>query len=130
MILAVSATPPILRFATIHGTAALRSFLLPFLLEPDLSVTVNGLHMPNPFVIGLGPPGTNYMMKRAFDEGWGAVIAKTGDFLVHFMHIARDELTKKLDDISVEKLQVTVEHLSVEHFMMTSRWIWIWIGQL
>ncbi|XP_011003757.1 PREDICTED: dihydropyrimidine dehydrogenase [NADP(+)]-like [Populus euphratica] len=46
--------------------------------EPDLSVTVNGLQMPNPFVIGSGPPGTNYtVMKRAFDEGWGAVIAKT-----------------------------------------------------
>ncbi|XP_031373858.1 dihydropyrimidine dehydrogenase (NADP(+)), chloroplastic isoform X2 [Punica granatum] len=46
--------------------------------EPDLRVTVNGLHMPNPFVIGSGPPGTNYtVMKRAFDEGWGAVIAKT-----------------------------------------------------
>ncbi|RXI00428.1 hypothetical protein DVH24_037976 [Malus domestica] len=45
--------------------------------EPDLSVTVNGLHMPNPFVIGL-PPWTNYtVMKRAFDEGWGAAIAKT-----------------------------------------------------
>ncbi|GMN43786.1 hypothetical protein TIFTF001_012984 [Ficus carica] len=28
-----------------------------------------------------------------------------GDFLVHFMDIARDELTKKLEDISVEKLQ-------------------------
>ncbi|XP_012067054.1 gamma-tubulin complex component 2 isoform X2 [Jatropha curcas] len=28
-----------------------------------------------------------------------------GDFLVHFMDIARDELTKKLDEISVEKLQ-------------------------
>jgi dihydropyrimidine dehydrogenase (NADP+) len=41
-------------------------------------VTVNGLHMPNPYVIGSGPPGTNYtVMKRAFDEGWGAVIAKT-----------------------------------------------------
>lgn len=46
--------------------------------EPDLSVRVNGLEMPNPFVIGSGPPGTNYtVMKRAFDEGWGAVIAKT-----------------------------------------------------
>lgn len=46
--------------------------------DPDLSVTVNGLYMPNPFVIGSGPPGTNYtVMKRAFDEGWGAVIAKT-----------------------------------------------------
>ncbi|KAE8658619.1 Dihydropyrimidine dehydrogenase (NADP(+)) [Hibiscus syriacus] len=46
--------------------------------EPDLSVCVNGFQMPNPFVIGSGPPGTNYtVMKRAFDEGWGAVIAKT-----------------------------------------------------
>ncbi|KAI5683311.1 hypothetical protein M9H77_04539 [Catharanthus roseus] len=46
--------------------------------EPDLSVTVNGLKMPNPFVIGSGPPGTNLtVMRRAFDEGWGAVIAKT-----------------------------------------------------
>ncbi|KAL7223369.1 hypothetical protein ACSBR1_024925 [Camellia fascicularis] len=46
--------------------------------HPDLSVTVNGLRMPNPFVIGSGPPGTNYtVMKKAFDEGWGAVIAKT-----------------------------------------------------
>ncbi|WCJ42131.1 Dihydropyrimidine dehydrogenase (NADP(+)) chloroplastic [Euphorbia peplus] len=46
--------------------------------DPDLSVNVNGLTLPNPFVIGSGPPGTNYtVMKRAFDEGWGAVIAKT-----------------------------------------------------
>lgn len=45
---------------------------------PDLSITVDGLNMPNPFVIGSGPPGTNYkVMKKAFDEGWGAVIAKT-----------------------------------------------------
>ncbi|XP_027169016.1 dihydropyrimidine dehydrogenase (NADP(+)), chloroplastic [Coffea eugenioides] len=46
--------------------------------ELDLSVTVNGLKMPNPFVIGSGPPGTNLaVMRKAFDEGWGAVIAKT-----------------------------------------------------
>ncbi|XP_068662606.1 dihydropyrimidine dehydrogenase (NADP(+)), chloroplastic-like [Aristolochia californica] len=46
--------------------------------EPDLSVNVNGLLLPNPFVIGSGPPGTNYtVLKRALDEGWGAVIAKT-----------------------------------------------------
>jgi len=43
-----------------------------------LSVVVNGLKFPNPFVIGSGPPGTNYsVMKRAFDEGWGGVICKT-----------------------------------------------------
>ena len=34
--------------------------------------------MPNPFVIGSGPPGTNYVvMKKAFEEGWGGVIVKT-----------------------------------------------------
>jgi dihydropyrimidine dehydrogenase (NADP+)/dihydropyrimidine dehydrogenase (NAD+) subunit PreA len=44
----------------------------------DLSVTVDGLTMPNPFVIGSGPPGTNAnVIGKAFDEGWGAVIAKT-----------------------------------------------------
>ena len=44
----------------------------------DLSTTVNGLHLPNPFVIGSGPPGTNAnVIGKAFDEGWGAVICKT-----------------------------------------------------
>jgi dihydroorotate dehydrogenase subfamily 1 len=45
---------------------------------PDLSVTVDGLRMPNPFIIGSGPPGTNAnVIAKAFDEGWGGVIAKT-----------------------------------------------------
>ncbi len=45
---------------------------------PNLSVNVNGLKLPNPFVIGSGPPGTNAnVIGKAFDEGWGAVIAKT-----------------------------------------------------
>jgi dihydroorotate dehydrogenase subfamily 1 len=44
----------------------------------NLSVTVNGLKLPNPFVIGSGPPGTNAnVIGKAFDEGWGAVICKT-----------------------------------------------------
>ncbi|MEZ6243264.1 MAG: NAD-dependent dihydropyrimidine dehydrogenase subunit PreA [Phycisphaerales bacterium] len=44
----------------------------------DLRVNVNGLELPNPFVIGSGPPGTNAnVIRKAFDEGWGAVIAKT-----------------------------------------------------
>lgn len=30
-----------------------------------------------------------------------------GDFLVHFMDIAREELMKQLDEITVEKLQVS-----------------------
>lgn len=44
----------------------------------DLSLIVDGLKLPNPFVIGSGPPGTNAnVIGKAFDEGWGAVICKT-----------------------------------------------------
>jgi dihydropyrimidine dehydrogenase (NADP+)/dihydropyrimidine dehydrogenase (NAD+) subunit PreA len=43
-----------------------------------LEITVNGLKLPNPFVIGSGPPGTNAnVIGKALDEGWGAVICKT-----------------------------------------------------
>jgi dihydropyrimidine dehydrogenase (NADP+)/dihydropyrimidine dehydrogenase (NAD+) subunit PreA len=43
-----------------------------------LETTVNGLKLPNPFVIASGPPGTNAnVIGKAFDEGWGAVICKT-----------------------------------------------------
>jgi dihydroorotate dehydrogenase subfamily 1 len=45
---------------------------------PTLATVVNGLKLPNPFVIGSGPPGTNAnVIGKAFDEGWGAVICKT-----------------------------------------------------
>ena len=45
---------------------------------PTLATTVDGLKLPNPFVIGSGPPGTNgNVIGKAFDEGWGAVICKT-----------------------------------------------------
>src|SRR5947199_9848933 len=45
---------------------------------PTLSTTVDGLKLPNPFVSGSGPPGTNLnVITRAFREGRGAVIAKT-----------------------------------------------------
>ena len=45
---------------------------------PTLATTVDGLKLPNPFVIGSGPPGTNAnVIGKAFDEGWGAVVAKT-----------------------------------------------------
>lgn len=43
-----------------------------------LKTAVNGLKLPNPFVIGSGPPGTNAnVICKALDEGWGAVICKT-----------------------------------------------------
>lgn len=43
-----------------------------------LATTVDGLKLPNPFIIGSGPPGTNLnVISKAFKEGWGAVIAKT-----------------------------------------------------
>ena len=45
---------------------------------PTLATTVDGLDLPNPFLIASGPPGTNLnVIHRAFREGWGAVIAKT-----------------------------------------------------
>lgn len=45
---------------------------------PTLETTVDGIKMPNPFVIGSGPPGTNAnVCIKAIDEGWGAVIIKT-----------------------------------------------------
>ncbi len=45
---------------------------------PTLAIDVNGLRLPNPFIIGSGPPGTNAsVIGRAFDEGWGAVVCKT-----------------------------------------------------
>jgi len=43
-----------------------------------LKTIVDGLKLPNPFIIGSGPPGTNLnVINKAFTEGWGAVIAKT-----------------------------------------------------
>ena len=45
---------------------------------PTLESTVDGLRLPNPFVIASGPPWTNLnVISRAFREGWGAVVAKT-----------------------------------------------------
>lgn len=45
---------------------------------PTLATTVDGLKLKNPFVIASGPPGTNLnVIGKAFQEGWGAVIAKT-----------------------------------------------------
>jgi dihydropyrimidine dehydrogenase (NADP+)/dihydropyrimidine dehydrogenase (NAD+) subunit PreA len=45
---------------------------------PTLATAVDGLTLPNPFIIASGPPGTNLnVISRAFREGWGAVIAKT-----------------------------------------------------
>ena len=45
---------------------------------PTLATNIDGLSLPNPFIIGSGPPGTNLnVIARAFKEGWGAVIAKT-----------------------------------------------------
>ena len=59
--------------------SATKSFR-PFIgkIMSTLATTVDGLNFRNPFVIGSGPPGTNVkVIKRAFKEGWGGVIAKT-----------------------------------------------------
>ncbi len=45
---------------------------------PSLASSVDGLRLPNPFLIASGPPGTNLnVITRALREGWGGVIAKT-----------------------------------------------------
>lgn len=44
----------------------------------DLSITVNGIRFPNPFLLGSGPPGTNArVLAKAFEAGWGGAVAKT-----------------------------------------------------
>ena len=44
----------------------------------DFSITINGMRFPNPFLISAGPPSTNgHVIAKAFDAGWGGVIAKT-----------------------------------------------------
>ncbi len=47
-------------------------------MTPQLQTVVDGLSLPNPFLIASGPPGTNAnVICRALDEGWGGVICKT-----------------------------------------------------
>ena len=44
----------------------------------DLSITVNGIKFPNPFLLGSGPPGTNArVLAKSFEAGWGGAVAKT-----------------------------------------------------
>lgn len=44
----------------------------------NLSITINGIAFPNPFVLGSGPPGTNArVISKSFDAGWGGAVAKT-----------------------------------------------------
>ncbi len=44
----------------------------------DLSIEVNGMKFPNPFVLASGPPGTNAkVIKRSFELGWGGIVCKT-----------------------------------------------------
>src|ERR671928_2085955 len=44
----------------------------------DLSITVNGIKSPTPFVLGSGPPGTNArVLAKSYEAGWGGAVAKT-----------------------------------------------------
>jgi len=44
----------------------------------DLSITVNGIRFPNPFLLGSGPPGTNArVIAKSYEAGWGGAVAKT-----------------------------------------------------
>jgi dihydropyrimidine dehydrogenase (NADP+)/dihydropyrimidine dehydrogenase (NAD+) subunit PreA len=45
---------------------------------PTLQTTLNGIPLPNPFLIGSGPPSGNAnVILKALDEGWGGVVIKT-----------------------------------------------------
>src|SRR5882724_799110 len=44
----------------------------------DLSIVVNGMTFPNPFLLGSGPPGTNArVIAKSYEAGWGGAVAKT-----------------------------------------------------
>ncbi|MBM3990987.1 MAG: NAD-dependent dihydropyrimidine dehydrogenase subunit PreA [Planctomycetes bacterium] len=44
----------------------------------NLSVEMNGMRFPNPFVLGSGPPGTNArVIAKSFELGWGGCVIKT-----------------------------------------------------
>jgi len=44
----------------------------------DLSITVNGMHFDNPFLLASGPPGTNgKVIAKSYDLGWGGMVCKT-----------------------------------------------------
>ncbi|MFT7487256.1 MAG: dihydroorotate dehydrogenase subfamily 1 [Candidatus Paceibacteria bacterium] len=44
----------------------------------NLSIDVDGIRFPNPFVLASGPPGTNArVIKRSFELGWGGIVCKT-----------------------------------------------------
>jgi dihydropyrimidine dehydrogenase (NADP+)/dihydropyrimidine dehydrogenase (NAD+) subunit PreA len=45
---------------------------------PTLQTTINDISLPNPFLIGSGPPSGNAsVILKALDEGWGGVVIKT-----------------------------------------------------
>ena len=47
-------------------------------MSVDLSITVNGIHFKNPFLLASGPPGTNArVISKSFDLGWGGAVTKT-----------------------------------------------------
>ncbi len=47
-------------------------------MATDLSITVNGIPFPNPYLVGSGPPGTNAaVIAKAYEAGWGGAVAKT-----------------------------------------------------
>ncbi len=44
----------------------------------ELSIEVDGMRFPNPFVLASGPPGTNgKVIERSFELGWGGIVCKT-----------------------------------------------------
>lgn len=65
-----------------------------------LATENHGLKLRNPFIIGSGPPGTNMrVIEKAFDLGWGGVIAKTISLEADKVHNVQPRYAKlKSDD--------------------------------
>src|SRR6266850_2349126 len=71
---------------------------------PTLATIVDGLKLPNPFVIGSGPPGTNLnVIARAFKEGWGALIASV---MEEYNKDAWVEIVERCQDAGVDAFEL------------------------
>lgn len=76
-----------------------------FIKGGSIEVLCNGL-LSHTFLV---MPGGDYLFGcyHFLSINCSNLLFFQGDFLVHFMDIAREELMKQLDEITVEKLQVS-----------------------
>jgi hypothetical protein len=87
---------------------------------PTLATAVDGLKLPNPFVIASGPPGTNLnVISRAFREGWGAVIAKLLFSIRVWSRVARKKAPKSSATAATHRSPTRLTDSSSERRLLT-----------